>query len=506
MEARHEGMAKAVPAVNGDGRRDGARTVSSSGARLLVCAGMGLLLGWMMSLLLRGGVLSGPYAGQRSLSFDGFFVAATASVAFCMAAFCLPLRFLGRTLDRPAARVVAGLLALIGAACTALLGLVAFQDTLLVALLGVVCGVAMASLLMLWMLVLAGLDPRDTVIVVLADIVIALAAFLAIHFTGKVLGSPLTTTAVSLLLLAGSFALLVKEWGLLAEPHGIVQEPTPTLVKLALFAFVTTAVVEYASRFMVVEAQEFFFQGNHDRFLLQVVGLLVCAAVATGLALALRVLDRRTGAVVVALYRIIVFVVMSGLVMALLPYATLFVATDTIILLARFLVLFGMWAIGLHVVFLQGSDVAGALSFMLVAQFLGLLVGAVVGEQIPLAMGDSPWPRSGLALCAVLLVLVTLFVFTDLDASAVERVGLRDAGGAAGLSLDERVARVRERFGLTEREAEVLGLLAVGRNAVSIQEALTVSYNTVKVHRRNIYLKMDVHSQQELLDVMESIE
>lgn len=43
-------------------------------------------------------------------------------------------------------------------------------------------------------------------------------------------------------------------------------------------------------------------------------------------------------------------------------------------------------------------------------------------------------------------------------------------------------------------------LLAAGRNGVYIQQALGVSYNTVKTHVAHIYAKLGVHTHQELLD------
>lgn len=58
-------------------------------------------------------------------------------------------------------------------------------------------------------------------------------------------------------------------------------------------------------------------------------------------------------------------------------------------------------------------------------------------------------------------------------------------------------------FRLTPREGEILGLLAHGRNAPYIQEKLVLSRNTVKTHVQNIYAKLGVHSQQELIDVVE---
>lgn len=57
--------------------------------------------------------------------------------------------------------------------------------------------------------------------------------------------------------------------------------------------------------------------------------------------------------------------------------------------------------------------------------------------------------------------------------------------------------------GLTPREAEVLELLARGRNARFIMENLGVTRNTAKAHIGHIYTKLGVHSHQELLSLIE---
>ena len=49
----------------------------------------------------------------------------------------------------------------------------------------------------------------------------------------------------------------------------------------------------------------------------------------------------------------------------------------------------------------------------------------------------------------------------------------------------------------------MLRLLARGRTSPVIQEKLFLSHNTVKTHVRHIYAKMDIHSQQELIDIVE---
>ena len=69
------------------------------------------------------------------------------------------------------------------------------------------------------------------------------------------------------------------------------------------------------------------------------------------------------------------------------------------------------------------------------------------------------------------------------------------AGSCAVLASDR---------GLTPREHEIMGYLARGRNAAYVQEKLVLSRNTVKTHVANIYAKLGVHSQQELIDMVEN--
>lgn len=59
------------------------------------------------------------------------------------------------------------------------------------------------------------------------------------------------------------------------------------------------------------------------------------------------------------------------------------------------------------------------------------------------------------------------------------------------------------RYALSNRQREVFLLLAKGRNVKYIQDILCVSSHTVKSHIYSIYKKLDVHSQQELIDMVE---
>ena len=73
------------------------------------------------------------------------------------------------------------------------------------------------------------------------------------------------------------------------------------------------------------------------------------------------------------------------------------------------------------------------------------------------------------------------------------------------LTVDERCEVLSQQKGLTKRETEVLHLLARGRTGVFIQHELCVSYNTIKAHVKHIYQKLDVHTHQELIDLVEDL-
>ena len=68
-----------------------------------------------------------------------------------------------------------------------------------------------------------------------------------------------------------------------------------------------------------------------------------------------------------------------------------------------------------------------------------------------------------------------------------------------------RAAYVRECYGLTNREAEVLMLLAEGRSSSYIAGELVLSDNTVRSYVKNIYQKLDVHSKQDVIDFVKAL-
>lgn len=72
--------------------------------------------------------------------------------------------------------------------------------------------------------------------------------------------------------------------------------------------------------------------------------------------------------------------------------------------------------------------------------------------------------------------------------------------------LEISCSAVAESYRLTPRESEVLVLLAYGRTLAIIARDLQIAKGTARTHIENIYRKLDVHKQQELIDLVDNYE
>ncbi|MEZ4564064.1 MAG: response regulator transcription factor [Thermomicrobiales bacterium] len=73
-----------------------------------------------------------------------------------------------------------------------------------------------------------------------------------------------------------------------------------------------------------------------------------------------------------------------------------------------------------------------------------------------------------------------------------------DTGGAPDLDQEPPAARpAAPDTGLSEREQEVLALLATGQTNAEVADALFISVGTVKSHSANIYRKLEVKNRTE---------
>ena len=140
-----------------------------------------------------------------------------------------------------------------------------------------------------------------------------------------------------------------------------------------------------------------------------------------------------------------------------------------------------------------------------------LALGAASGSSLALMMEsfDIQGHVSVTAIAAmVLAVIASDVVLTRGGLARAYKKAVTAAGGKEaepaddGASFDERVAAVVEAYALTDREAEVLRILARGHGLVRVQESLFIAEGTAITHRRHIYQKLGVHSKAELIDLV----
>ncbi len=105
------------------------------------------------------------------------------------------------------------------------------------------------------------------------------------------------------------------------------------------------------------------------------------------------------------------------------------------------------------------------------------------------------------------MLVAVLAVFVAMGAVFNERV-LMETMDILPLERRERFQDkcrlIIERYGLSEREGEIMIMFAKGRNLAYIQDELFISKSTVSTHRQHIYKKLGIHSQQELLDLVQA--
>ncbi len=163
-----------------------------------------------------------------------------------------------------------------------------------------------------------------------------------------------------------------------------------------------------------------------------------------------------------------------------------------------------------------------ALALLRIHQDVGVLIGAGIGHATDASSESSLFIAAMLSffLCAFWLMYRN-FSFSDTvgeilsiddPTSAQDRASQERSDGRREGDLEEtperrpfgrQCARIGEQAKLTPREQEVFEMLAQGRNARYIMECHTVSLNTVKSHIKHVYQKLGIHSQQELIDLVQ---
>lgn len=184
-------------------------------------------------------------------------------------------------------------------------------------------------------------------------------------------------------------------------------------------------------------------------------------------------------------------------------------AGDICFVIIRFLVVFG---IGIR----NRLGALRVIAWSAVFTSLGTLVGTYSGHVINGLIGVNDVLACSF-LCFMLLSFVAAsfvwfshfsfraVIFGVEPLSHTQPIVMPTEPAPTEKTLDECCDELGDEYGLTKREVEICALLAKGRNGRAISEQCYLSYNTVKTHVKHIYMKLDVHSQQDLIDLVEDM-
>ena len=145
------------------------------------------------------------------------------------------------------------------------------------------------------------------------------------------------------------------------------------------------------------------------------------------------------------------------------------------------------------------------------AQALGTIAGAVGGHTVNDLVGAGDASAQAMTACALFAFVAFLWLGFRRFSFEAAIDGIEKPTATVGdrtreASLDEACAAIGKAHGLTGRETEIFAMMARGRNVSFVQEHFVISRNTVKTHVKRIYKKLGVHSQQELIDLVEAPE
>lgn len=207
-----------------------------------------------------------------------------------------------------------------------------------------------------------------------------------------------------------------------------------------------------------------------------------------------------------ALYRVVLPVTVLGLLIlsaipaSLSPVAVVCVSMGYSIFDAC------TWIILLQTACARGHNLVKTACLYTAITFLGM----ALANGMLMALGAAQTVDLSQNTPSILLAVLVLAVSTMLVLPPRKRAETQSPQGGvpgpneadAGTATQMALASLAEAAGLTNREREVLALLAQGRTSAVIAREMGIAEGTAHTHVMHVYQKLGVHSQQELLDLV----
>lgn len=478
---------------------------------------------WLSDSEINGGNLS-VLTVTMSLSAGGLMLLST---------FAVPR--VRSWLERPTACLWAGAVSSLGALIVILIGPYYLTPMLpypvirsLFFIGGILFGVGLGAIALRCGQLYGALPPRQVILYVAYSQFVVGASFFI------VLGSPAWAPVPGGPSLAGmaSFVLLPLAAGILASFSRHIEQPTPTLVrdhsrrslpksfwKLLAVVFVFSCIVSsvYAST-VAVSSIETTLSGSRLVMLARMLLALVLAVVAVGIEG-----DRLNFG---KLYSVVM--VASVALVACLPLVTvLHTVLAQVVSLSSVVFELFLWCILAFIVFQRRTSAVIVFGYGYGAYQLGNGIGWLFGAQLLGTLFGAVGEVFAYMIMALIVLACAFLIFSEREfdrlfapgeegAPSLDELLMRDlAAESEGPAREDEPVR-KGRFGLaiealaadyqlSPRETDVLRCLAMGYNSSTTASKLSISWNTVRTHTRNVYGKLGIHSQQELIAMVDDV-
>lgn len=133
--------------------------------------------------------------------------------------------------------------------------------------------------------------------------------------------------------------------------------------------------------------------------------------------------------------------------------------------------------------------------------FLGIFLGWAIGYALFALLGPEHFD-TGFGVVSVVLVMMIILYMTITGGGEESESGVAKSTQFQDAWKD-KCHDISEQHKLTKQEERIFMMLARGRSYGYIADELYISTHTVKTHIYHIYRKVDIHSQQELIDLVE---
>ncbi len=134
---------------------------------------------------------------------------------------------------------------------------------------------------------------------------------------------------------------------------------------------------------------------------------------------------------------------------------------------------------------------------------LGLDGGVILGNILGIMLYDFAFQHLSIISAVLVFLLIVILTITFNQKDIETSWGLLKGSQDVLPRWKRACQNIADRHQLTKRETEIMILTAQGRSVSYIAECLVISTSTVQSHSKNLYRKLDIHSRQELITLIE---